>query len=238
MAAPSVIPWDNFLGCLITVRNSTSVMESFLYFLCVFSLIPQTSWTENMTTTAPSGELEEKFLRSGDSHIENLTIQLSVEPLPQPSPLVGTFPHDFQLLPSTISRRTTSYHRTEGHNYAEQGENLFLKNRKHGKFSVFQDITIITRIWKESYQQLDQKYLDQNRLLFVSSELSEGGHYGGGGEVANQAAERAQVSLQSSVQNRKYFRERKIFQAAEQAQHGAAARAALMAVNQFKYPRP
>ena len=70
------------------------------------------------------------------------------------------------------------------------------------------------------------------------SELSEGGHYGGGGEVASQAAERAQVSLQSSVQNRKYFRERKIFQAAEQAQHGAAARAALMAVNQFKYPRP
>ena len=136
MAAPSVIPWDNFLGCLITVRNSTSVMESFLYFLCVFSLIPQTSWTENMTTTAPSGELEEKFLRSGDSHIENLTIQLSVEPLPQPSPLVGTFPHDFQLLPSTISRRTSYHDRpAEGHNYEEQGdvfliffktENMFL----------------------------------------------------------------------------------------------------------------
>ena len=33
-----------------------------------------------------------------------------------------------------------------------------------------------------------------------------------------------------SLEGRKYFRE-KIFQAAEQAQHGAAARAALMAVN-------
>ena len=116
------------LSPLITGRNSTSVMESHLYFLLLFSLIIKIARTENITTP-PSEELEEKFLKSGDSHIENLTIQLSVEPLPQPSPLIGTFPHDFQLLPSTISRRS-SFHRSEGHNYDEQGEDFFLQNRK------------------------------------------------------------------------------------------------------------
>ena len=106
-----------------------SLMESLLYFLLVFSLVLKISRTENINTTATSQELEEKLLKSGDSHIENLTIQLSVEPLPQASPLIGTFPHDFQLLPSTISRRT-SFHSSEGHNYEEQGEDIFLQNRK------------------------------------------------------------------------------------------------------------
>ena len=123
---------------LTTVRNSGSEMESFLYFTFLFSLILRVriSRAENINTTTSAGQLEEKFLRSGDSHIENLTIQLSVEPLPQPSPLIGTFPHDFQLLPSTISRRTSYHDRpAEGHNYEEQGdvfliffktENMFL----------------------------------------------------------------------------------------------------------------
>ena len=55
--------------------------------------------------------------------------------------------------------------------------------------------------------------------------------------MANQAAERAQVSLQAPGSRRENISE-KIFQAAEQAQHGAAARAALMAVgalNKNKY---
>ena len=116
---------------LIAVRNSTSVMESFLYFTLLFPLILRVSRAQNINTTTSAGELEEKFLRGGDSHIENLTIQLSVEPLPQPSPLIGTFPHDFQLLPSTISRRTSYQDRTEGHNYEEQGDVFFiLQNRK------------------------------------------------------------------------------------------------------------
>ena len=102
-------------------EHQGSVMESCLYFLLLLSLVLKISRTENINTTPPSQDLEEQFLESGDSHIENLTIQLSVEPLPQPSPLIGTFPHDFQLLPSTISRRS-SFHRTEGHNYEEQGE--------------------------------------------------------------------------------------------------------------------
>ena len=46
--------------------------------------------------------------------------------------------------------------------------------------------------------------------------------------MANKAAERAQVTL--SFLHREENISQKIFQAAEQAQHGAAARAALMAV--------
>ena len=61
-------------------------------------------------------------------------------------------------------------------------------------------------------------------------ELSEGGHYGGGGEVASQAAERAQVIQWLRSRRIENISDGKIFQAAEQAQHGAAARAALMAV--------
>ena len=56
-----------------------------------------------------------------ESRIENITIELSMEPLPQPSPLIGTFPHDFQLLPG-ISRRSSYQESSEGHSFDEQGE--------------------------------------------------------------------------------------------------------------------
>lgn len=141
---------------LITVRNTTSVMEFFLYFLLLlFSLSLKISRADNtINTTTTSGELEEKLLKSGDSHIENLTIQLSVEPLPQPSPLIGTFPHDFQLLPSTISRRSS--YRTEGHNYDEQGDVFFKTENK--EILLFLTMTkIITRLCKDSINQHCQR---------------------------------------------------------------------------------
>ena len=82
--------------------------------------------------TAASSELQRAVEEGGnegvgDSTIDNLTIELSVEELPQPSPLIGTFPHDFQLLQS-ISRRSSYQERSEGHNYEEQGNQINKSN--------------------------------------------------------------------------------------------------------------
>ena len=71
--------------------------------------------------TAASSQEQRELEGGGETHVENITIELSVEPLPQAQPLIGTFPHDFQLLPS-ISRRSSFQERSEGHNYEEQGE--------------------------------------------------------------------------------------------------------------------
>ena len=111
-------------------------MEAPLYLIIFLSVILKTSWTENMT--AASSE-ERRAVEEGvgggvggvggvgegvgDSSINDLTIELSVEELPQASPLIGTFPHDFQLLQS-ISRRSSYQDRSEGHNYEEQGDDL------------------------------------------------------------------------------------------------------------------
>ena len=81
------------------------------------SLIIRLSGTENITTGQELQEVDD----GGESHVENITIELSVEPLPQAQPLVGTYPHDFQLLPS-ITRRSSFQESSEGHNYEEQGE--------------------------------------------------------------------------------------------------------------------
>ena len=81
-------------------------------------------------------------------------------------------------------------------------------------FCIYNIILAITSFYKESYQSIIgmERY---NRRSYLLSELSEGVNYGGAGEVASQAAERAQVGSVSlegqsgggeNISERKYFR--------------------------------
>ena len=67
----------------------------------------------------------------------------------------------------------------------------FFKTEKY-VFCIYNIILAITSFYKESYQSIIgmERY---NRRSYLLSELSEGVNYGGAGEVASQAAERAQV---------------------------------------------
>ena len=97
-------------------------MRASLCLTLFLSVIIELSWTENTTTSDQEPRKEVEVDDGGaESRIENITIELSMEPLPQPSPLIGTFPHDFQLLPG-ISRRSSYQESSEVHNFDEQGE--------------------------------------------------------------------------------------------------------------------
>ena len=122
MPETRVISWDKFLSLASEKRRvdqTTAIMKTSLVWLLFLSssLIIRLSGTENITTGQELQEVDD----GGESHVENITIELSVEPLPQAQPLVGTYPHDFQLLPS-ITRRSSFQERSEGHNFEEQGE--------------------------------------------------------------------------------------------------------------------
>ena len=86
--------------------------------LLFFHQIILSQTEENVTISSTTESLNHKAddMEGRESNITLVLASLE-ETLPSPAPLVGTFPHDFDLTLPSVSRR--SYE--QGHSFEEQG---------------------------------------------------------------------------------------------------------------------
>ena len=95
-------------------------IEYLLFFCNVFSSMAEKNVTLSSTTEAPGNSTDP--MESRESNI-TLTLVLAnlEEALPTPEPLVGTFPHDFDLTLPRVSRRSYEGMQGQAHSFEEQG---------------------------------------------------------------------------------------------------------------------
>ena len=96
-------------------------IEYLLFFSCVLFNVAEENVTRSSTTEASSNDAEP--MESRESNI-TLTLVLAnlEESLPTPEPLVGTYPHDFDLALPSVSRRSYDQGiQGQGHSFEEQG---------------------------------------------------------------------------------------------------------------------
>lgn len=72
------------------------------------------------TSEALSHKPDDMEMESRESNI-TLVLAALEEALPSPAPLVGTFPHDFDLTLPSVSRRSYD----QGHSFEEQGADIY-----------------------------------------------------------------------------------------------------------------
>ena len=88
-----------------------------------------------------------------ESRESNITLTLVLanleESLPTPEPLVGTYPHDFDLALPSVSRRSYDQGiQGQGHSFEEQGA-VFLLSSLRRQDLIFRDIRVVrgTQLW-------------------------------------------------------------------------------------------
>ena len=99
-----------------------------LFFLCVILSVAEENVTRSTTTEAELSS--NSYEDSSDMESEESNIPLTLvlanlrESLPSPEPLVGTYPHDFDMSLPSVSRRSYEQGmqgKGEMHSYEEQG---------------------------------------------------------------------------------------------------------------------
>ena len=114
-------------------------IESLLFFSCVFISGAEENVTRSSTTEPTSNDAED--MESRESNI-TLTLVLAnlEESLPTPEPLVGTYPHDFDLALPSVSRRSYDQGiQGQGHSFEEQGAVFVLTSQD----LIFRDIRVV-----------------------------------------------------------------------------------------------
>lgn len=117
-------------------------IESLLFFSCVFISGAEENVTRSSTTEETSNDAED--MESRESNI-TLTLVLAnlEESLPTPEPLVGTYPHDFDLALPSVSRRSYDQGiQGQGHSFEEQGA-VFVLSSLRRQDLIFRDIRVV-----------------------------------------------------------------------------------------------